>query len=61
MEEQNRFVTEPHTCPYLPDREWCLEVRHVTRASPEEHDRALDAGMRRFGETYFHPVCGECR
>lgn len=60
MREEYRFVTEPQTCPYLPDREWRLEVLHVRSVRPEEHERALESGFRRFGETYFHPVCDVC-
>ena len=61
MEEKRRFVTEPQTCPYLPDREWRLEVLHVCSVRPEEHEQALNSGVRRFGETYFHPVCENCQ
>ena len=61
MLEHAQFVTEPERCPYLPDRDWQLEVRYVSFVSPAEHGLELARGVRRFGHSYFRPVCDSCQ
>lgn len=60
MEEHLQFKTPREPCPYLPNREWTLDVRFVAEVSPDEHEAELAAGRRRFGATYFEPACAGC-
>src|SRR3712207_3801905 len=55
------FTTGPEECMYLPDRQARLEYEFVARLSPEEYERRMNEGWRKFGHLLFHPVCGACR
>lgn len=47
-------------CPYLADRGACHEHRYLLGVTPEEMERMLERGWRRFGLLYFRPVCRGC-
>jgi arginine-tRNA-protein transferase len=55
-----RIVEEPRACSYLDDRLASLEHRVMVDVDPEELDRLLERGWRRFGPDYFRPACGAC-
>ncbi len=61
MLEEARIITDPEPCPYLDGRTWQLEVRSVAEVSSTDHERELAAGVRRFANSYFRPVCAACR
>lgn len=54
------FTEPPRPCSYLPDATASLQYRVMTNVSPEELDRLLVRGWRRFGPYYFRPVCDPC-
>jgi arginine-tRNA-protein transferase len=60
MESLLRFVTPPHPCSYLADREARLDYELVGKATPDEYMARMAAGWRRFGHTIFRPVCSAC-
>ena len=47
-------------CPYLADLGATTDYRILTEVSPEEHERMIVRGWRRFGMQYFRPRCGLC-
>ena len=50
----------PRACSYLPDTVASLEHRILIDVGPEELDRLLERGWRRFGPDYFRPACPSC-
>jgi arginine-tRNA-protein transferase len=60
MKVLTRFEEGPETCMYLPDRQATQEVVVVSRLSPDEYERKMDAGWRKFGAFMFRPVCHAC-
>lgn len=56
-----RFRERPHTCAYLPDRLASLDVAMLVDVTAGELGILLEAGWRRFGPSYFRPVCVGCR
>lgn len=50
----------PDACAYLPGLESSTDYRLMLDVTPEELDDLLEHGWRRFGPTYFRPVCSEC-
>lgn len=55
-----QIVSPPGPCPYLPDRHAEMESKLMLDVTPEELEQLLIHGWRRFGPTYFHPVCQGC-
>lgn len=55
------FVTDPHPCPYLPDRTASLEYSYAPVLSGEEYQDLMDRGYRKFGPLFFRPMCANCR
>jgi arginine-tRNA-protein transferase len=56
-----QLTSPPARCAYLPDQQSTMEYVFVASASTEDyHDRLLK-GWRRFGRTFFHPVCKSCK
>jgi arginine-tRNA-protein transferase len=53
-------VEPPGTCSYLPDQLSSLEQLVMQDVSPEEYERMLVRGWRRFGPLYFRPACQDC-
>lgn len=57
----HQFVTEPHTCAYLPDRQAALEYSLAPDLSAEEYEELMNSGFRKFGIAFFQPLCMGCR
>jgi len=55
------FQTDPDPCSYLPDRQWSLVYKIVLHMTPEDYQRHLDRGWRRFGHALFRPRCPQCQ
>ncbi|HET6383806.1 MAG TPA: arginyltransferase [Armatimonadota bacterium] len=55
-----QFITEPHECPYLPDRLAILEYRVAAQLSPADYEEQMNRGFRKFGSLLFRPVCEGC-
>lgn len=56
----HRSTGDVHPCAYLPDRDAALEYELVADLTPDEYERRMDAGWRKFGAMLFHPVCRAC-
>jgi leucyl-tRNA---protein transferase len=56
-----RMQEPPHPCPYLPGRVATLDIAVLLDVTPAELGVLLSRGWRRFGPTYFRPVCAGCR
>lgn len=54
------FVSLPHQCSYLPDREASIEYERVASMSRAEYQQLMERSWRRFGHTIFRPVCRAC-
>jgi arginine-tRNA-protein transferase len=54
------LVEAPRACSYLPDTIATLEHRLMLDVGPDELDRLLERGWRRFGPDYFRPSCPSC-
>ena len=54
------LVEAPRACSYLPDTTASLEHRLMLEVGPDELDRLLERGWRRFGPDYFRPACPAC-
>jgi leucyl-tRNA---protein transferase len=55
-----RFTIED-SCMYLPDRPMRLEYEMVARLSPQEYEKRMNRGYRKFGPLLFHPNCASCQ
>ena len=54
-------VVEPvGACAYLPEQLSTQEHLVMTDVTPEEYERLLVRGWRRFGPVYFRPACQAC-
>jgi arginine-tRNA-protein transferase len=56
-----QFVTEPHACPYLPEREATLRYSYAASLSPDEYEALMDSGHRKFGAVFYRTECQGCR
>jgi arginine-tRNA-protein transferase len=54
------FIEREHPCAYLPQAQASLEHRTLIDVSPQELERLLSLGFRRFGPDYFRPACQRC-
>ncbi|MBS2022879.1 MAG: arginyltransferase [Deltaproteobacteria bacterium] len=54
------LVSPPEPCHYLAGRSMTTESRVMLDVSPDELQRLLELGWRRFGPIYFRPVCTPC-
>lgn len=55
------FESEPRACSYLPSETASLAYRVMLDVSPEDYERMLVRGWRRFGPMYFRPApCPAC-
>src|ERR1043166_6139733 len=52
--------TAPDRCAYLPGLHSETEYRLMLNVTPEELENLLEHGWRRFGPTYFRPICPDC-
>ena len=50
-----------HECPYLPGVTARTDYRLMEDCSPEDYQRLLERGWRRFGCTFFRPICASCQ
>lgn len=55
-----QFTESPRRCNYLPDRLATVEYKVMVGVSPEELEKMLERGWRRFGPVYFRPACSPC-
>lgn len=53
-------VSAPQPCPYLADRDATFETLVMVEVQPAEVTQLLARGWRRFGPSYFRPVCPSC-
>ncbi|HZX96315.1 MAG TPA: arginyltransferase [Myxococcales bacterium] len=53
-------IAGPEPCPYLDGLSSQTETLLMTGVSPQELERLLERGWRRFGPIYFRPVCADC-
>jgi leucyl-tRNA---protein transferase len=53
-------VEPPGECSYLPDQSSSMEQFVMKDVTPEEYERMLVRGWRRFGPMYFRPACQAC-
>lgn len=56
-----RFVTEPSSCPYLPEESAQLEYRVPAQLNSELLEQLIQRGWRRFGNYVFRPQCKMCQ
>jgi leucyl-tRNA---protein transferase len=54
-------TTEPHPCPYLPDRQASLRAFRIQRLEGDLYHQFMDASFRRSGQFIYQPVCVGCR
>lgn len=55
------FTVSPSPCSYLPGQLCQMHYEIVSDIEPEEYQRRLQQGWRRFGHSLFHPACENCR
>lgn len=56
----SRFVTRPYACSYLPRETAQLDYRIIAAISSSAYADLLARGWRRFGMSFFRPVCVAC-
>ena len=54
------WQSPPRACSYLSAEHASIEYRLMLGVTPEEMDRLLERGWRRFGPAYFRPACSAC-
>lgn len=57
----DRFVNASETCSYLGDRPSRTAYEYVAELTPEEYERRMNEGWRKFGRLVFKPVCAACQ
>ncbi len=55
------FTSPPHECHYLPLETAQLQYDMVADASQADYEHLMLLGWRRFGHTFFRPVCKPCQ
>ena len=55
------FCTLDYECAYLPDKKTRMFYRYIPNATKELASALIKRGWRRFGNSYFHPICHGCR
>ena len=53
-------VVHDHDCPYLSGVQAKTDYRLMEDCSAEQYNRLLERGWRRFGCTFFRPICISC-
>ncbi|WNG25466.1 arginyltransferase [Cystobacter fuscus] len=53
-------IEPPGECSYLPEQSSSMEQFVMKDVTPEEYERMLVRGWRRFGPMYFRPACQAC-
>ena len=56
-----QLQTPSTICSYLPDERASMEYVFVAHAAADEYQDRLTSGWRRFGRSFFHPVCKACQ
>ncbi|SMC08845.1 arginyltransferase [Nitratiruptor tergarcus] len=54
------FCTLDYECAYLPDKTTRMYYRYIPNATKELASELIKRGWRRFGNSYFHPICKGC-
>ncbi len=54
------FCTLDSKCAYLPDRKSRFFYRYIPNATKKLCSELIKRGYRRFGNSYFHPICNGC-
>jgi len=54
------FCTLDYECAYLPDRKTRMYYRYIPNATRTLASELIRRGWRRFGHSYFHPICSGC-
>ncbi len=54
------FCTLDYKCAYLPDKKTRMYYRYIPNATKELASELIKRGWRRFGHSYFHPICQGC-
>ncbi len=54
------FCTLDYECAYLPDKKTRMFYRYIPNATKELASDLIKRGWRRFGYSYFHPICAGC-
>jgi len=54
------FCTLDYDCGYLPDRKTRMYYRYIPEATKDLATALIQRGWRRFGHSYFHPICAGC-
>lgn len=60
-QELLRFVSTNERCSYLEEQSSSLEYRLVLDLKARDYEPLLMRGWRRFGISFFRPVCESCR
>lgn len=55
------YLSNPHECPYLPDRQAVDVFSQVNAISAADYELLMNHGFRRSGRLIYRPVCSECR
>ena len=55
------FCTLDSECAYLPDRKTRMYYRYIPNATKKLATALIQRGWRRFGNSYFYPICKGCR
>ncbi len=54
------FCTLDSKCAYLPNKQSRLYYRYIPDATKKLASELIKRGWRRFGHSYFHPICQGC-
>ncbi len=54
------FCTLDYECAYLQDKKTRMFYRYIPNATKELASALIKRGWRRFGNSYFHPICKGC-
>jgi len=54
------FCTLDYACAYLPNRQTRMFYRYIPNATKSLASELIKRGWRRFGNSYFHPICHGC-
>jgi arginine-tRNA-protein transferase len=58
---QELRLSDPQDCPYLPGRQSRMAHFFAQEVTAAELDKLLETGWRKFGYSFFRPLCPECR
>jgi arginyl-tRNA--protein-N-Asp/Glu arginylyltransferase len=60
MQVLQQFVTDPHSCHYLPEQVAMLHYSLAPAMTALEYEALMNSGHRKFGPVFFRPVCEGC-